>query len=47
VTGGVCLPQGGPAGGMLGAPQALIGPPPPPPGGSAGYSEPPPAPPPR
>jgi hypothetical protein len=49
VTGGVCLPQGGPAGGMLGAPQPLSGQPgpPPPPGGPIGNTEPAPAPPPR
>jgi hypothetical protein len=49
VTGGVCLPQGGPAGGMLGAPQPVVAPPPgpaAPPGGPVS-SEPPPQPPPR
>jgi hypothetical protein len=55
VTGGVCLPQGGPAGGMLGPPQPLVtspGPPSPPsppgpPAGGLSTNEPPPAPPPR
>jgi hypothetical protein len=49
VTGGVCLPQGGPAGGMLGPPQPLVAPPPGPPAPPAGLgsSEPPPQPPPK
>jgi hypothetical protein len=46
VTGGVCQPQGGPPGGMLGPPQPPVGPPPPP-GGLVGPGEPPPGPPPK